>query len=639
MRNLILSFLISAAFIGCAHTSLKTGDVSSTVEKIPLEDFFRNSEVDNYQISPDGKQVSFLRAYKNRMNIHVYPVGRPEEVKRLTSVTDRDIREYFWKGNGTIVYLKDRGGDENYHIYTVDLKNGRNRDLTPYSGVRAEIVDELEEASSTDILARLNRRDKRIFDVYRINVVTGESKLVLQNPGSWVSFLADHNGVICVAIATDGVEHVYFYRESGDTDFKKVFSTDFKTNIVPQLFTTDNRYVYTTSDRGRDLQALVKIDFSTGKELETVYSHPKVDIEGVYYSKKEKKLVAAMFTTWRDERHFFNKRFENIFESMEDKMPNMALHIVSSNDDEDNFVVLAYSDVDRGSYYLYSSKDNSLSLLGIKTPWLKDESLAKMSPVKYKSRDGLTINGYLTLPPGREARNLPVVVNPHGGPWSRDVWGFDPEVQFLANRGYAVLQLNFRGSTGYGRKFWEASFKEWGKSMQDDITDGIKWLVKKKIADPKRICIYGGSYGGYATLAGLAFTPELYACGIDYVGISSLFTLFNSMPPYWEPYRKMMYEMIGDPEKDKEMLTKISPLFSADKIKVPLLVAQGANDPRVNKQESDQIVTALKKRDVPVKYIVKNNEGHGFKNEENRMDFYRAMESFLAEYLDQALYK
>ena len=260
--------------------------------------------------------------------------------------------------------------------------------------------------------------------------------------------------------------------------------------------------------------------------------------------------------------------------------------------------------------------------------------MADMKPISYKSRDGLTIHGYLTLPKNSPGKNLPVIVNPHGGPWARDRWGFNSQVQFLANRGYAVLQMNFRGSTGYGREFWELGFKQWGKTMQDDITDGVHWLSDEGIADRDRIGIYGGSYGGYATLAGLAFTPELYACGIDYVGPSNLFTLLDSLPPYWELYRKMFYEMVGDPETDKELIEDISPFFHADRIKAPLFVAQGANDPRVNQAESDQIVEALESKGIDVQYMLKENEGHGFRNEENRMDFYEAMIEFLDKHMN-----
>ncbi|MFZ4549275.1 MAG: alpha/beta hydrolase family protein, partial [Bacteroidales bacterium] len=306
---------------------------------------------------------------------------------------------------------------------------------------------------------------------------------------------------------------------------------------------------------------------------------------------------------------------------------------------EDKYIINTYSDKTMGSYYLYDVKTEKLDKISDVSPWLDEKEMASMLPIEYKSRDGLTINGYLTLPKGytmENAKNLPVVVNPHGGPWYRDQWGFNPEVQFLANRGYAVFQMNFRGSTGYGRKFWEASFKQWGKTMQYDITDGVNWLVNEGIADSTRIAIYGGSYGGYATLAGITFTPDLYAAAVDYVGVSNLFSFMNTIPPYWKPMMDMMYEMVGDPTKDSVLMREASPVFHVDKIKTPLFVAQGANDPRVNKAESDQMVDALKKRGIEIEYMVKDNEGHGFHNEENQFDFYRSMEKFLATYLKKA---
>jgi dipeptidyl aminopeptidase/acylaminoacyl peptidase len=307
--------------------------------------------------------------------------------------------------------------------------------------------------------------------------------------------------------------------------------------------------------------------------------------------------------------------------------------VQSTTDDESGLIVAATNDRTQGTRYLYDRAHDRLTKLGDVAPWLPEAKMAAVRPIEYESRDGLTIHGYLTVPNGATAKNLPVIVNPHGGPWFRDGWGFNPEVQFLASRGYAVLQVNYRGSTGYGRKFWEASFKEWGFRMQDDITDGVQWLIKEGIADPKRICIYGGSYGGYATLEGLVKTPDLYACGVDYVGVSNLFTFMKTIPPYWKPFLGMMHEMVGDPEKDKKRMTAASPALNAERIKVPLLIAQGANDPRVNKDESDQMVAALKARGIDVPYIVKDNEGHGFHNEENQFAFYEAMEAFLDKYI------
>ena len=305
------------------------------------------------------------------------------------------------------------------------------------------------------------------------------------------------------------------------------------------------------------------------------------------------------------------------------------MSLASIDKAELQYIVRVYSDRSLGSYYLYNSSTKALTQLAELSPWLDANALAPMRPVTYQSRDGLAINGYLTLPKGHTGGPLPVVINPHGGPWARDVWGFNPEVQFLANRGYAVFQMNFRGSTGYGRKFWESSFKEWGRSMQNDISDGVKWLVQQGAANPKKLAIFGGSYGGYAVLAGLAFTPELYACGVDYVGVSNLFTFMNTIPPYWKPFLAMMHEMVGNPEKDATLLRAASPVFHVSQIRAPLFVAQGAKDPRVNIEESNQIVEALRKRDVKVEYLVKDNEGHGFHNEENRFEFYEKMEAFL----------
>jgi dipeptidyl aminopeptidase/acylaminoacyl peptidase len=356
-------------------------------------------------------------------------------------------------------------------------------------------------------------------------------------------------------------------------------------------------------------------------------------MSGMSYSRKRKVLLAAFYSTWKLQRKFIDKEIEKHFNFVSGKLTGYEVRFTSPNKNEDMYIVRTFSDRSLGSYYLYDTKNKKLEKLSEVSPWLDEKELALMEPVSYTARDGFTIKGYLTLPKGRKPSGLPVVVIPHGGPWTRDRWGYDPEVQFLANRGYAVLQMNFRGSTGYGKKFEHAGYKQWGRKMQDDITDGARWLIKRGIADPKRIGIYGASYGGYAVLAGLAFTPDLYACGIDYVGISNLFTFLKTIPPYWKPILAMSYERIGHPEKDKELLKKVSPVFHADKIKAPLMVIQGAKDPRVNINESNQIVAALKKRGIDVIYIVKENEGHGFQNEENRFEVYEAMEKFLAKHL------
>ncbi|RME04043.1 MAG: S9 family peptidase, partial [Bacteroidetes bacterium] len=348
---------------------------------------------------------------------------------------------------------------------------------------------------------------------------------------------------------------------------------------------------------------------------------------------KRKVLTAITYLTDKRHLHFLDAETKAIYKRLEAELGGYEIVVVDHNRDEDKFMVRTYSDRSLGAYFFFDKNTDELLKIAEVSPWLDEADMAEMKPVQYQTRDGLTIHGYLTLPKDHDGKKLPVVVNPHGGPWVRDAWGYNPEVQLLASRGFAVFQMNYRGSTGYGRKFWEISFKQWGRKMQDDITDGVKWLIDEGIADPDRVGIYGGSYGGYATLAGLTFTPDLYACGVDYVGVSNLFTFLTTIPPYWKPYLEMMYEMVGHPEKDKEILEAASPVFHIDRIKAPLFVAQGANDPRVNIDESDQIVRALRQRGIDVPYMVKYDEGHGFHNEENQFEFYKAMLGFLVKYL------
>lgn len=604
-----------------------------TTTRIPLRDFFRNPERSGYRISHDGNWISFLAPYERRMNVHVMPRTGDAEPVRVTSETSRDLAGYFWKSNERIVFLRDKEGDENWHLYSVDRNGNNHIDLTPFDGVTVDIIDDLEDHHS-DMLVSMNKRNKEIFDVYRLNVFTGEMKMVAENPGNITGWNTDHDGNIRVAVTTDGVTTSLLYRETELDPFRHIITTNFKESITPLFFTFDNKYLYCSSNQGRDKAAIVKFDIASGKEIEVLFQHPDVDVSHLTYSHKRKVLAAISFVTWKHERVFLDEELEMIFDKLMLHLPGYEININSYNKNEDMFIIRTYSDRSLGSFYLYESKSDTLTKLTDVSPWLDENDLAEMKPISFQSRDGFTIHGYLTIPKGHSGRNLPVVVNPHGGPWHRDKWGYNPEVQMFANRGYAVLQINFRGSTGYGRKFWEASFKQWGKAMQDDVTDGVKWLIGEGIADPKRIAIFGGSYGGYCTLAGMAFTPELYACGIDYVGVSNLFTFLNTIPPYWKPFLDMMQEMVGHPERDKELLTSSSPVFHVDKIQAPLFVIQGAKDPRVNIDESNQIVEALKKRGIEVPYLVKENEGHGFHNEENKFEAYEAMEKFLEEHLN-----
>ena len=627
----MLTVLSLAATLGARELAGPSPAAGAGDAPIPVRDFFRHPERASFRISPDGSTIAFLQPWNRRMNIHVQALAGGEPV-RLTGETARDIPDHFWKGPSRLVYVKDFGGDENFHVVAVGKDGSASKDLTPFDGVRAEIIDELRDFPDA-LLIGLNKRNKEVFDAYRLDLTTGELALAAENPGNITSWLTDHAGNIRGAQTSDGVNTSFLYREGASGPFKTVLTTSFRDSFNPLFFTFDNKLLYAASNLGRDKQAIVLVDPATAKEQKVLFEHPEVDVAGLAYSHKRKLLTTISYVTWKPQRKYLDAETERIFAALERQLPGYEFGIQSMTDDEDRMIVAAYNDHTPGTRYLYDAKADKLTKLGEIAPWLPEAKMAAMKPIQYSARDGLKINGYIMLPNGREPKKLPVIVNPHGGPWARDVWGWNPEVQMLANRGYAVLQMNFRGSMGYGRAFWQASFKEWGRAMQDDVTDGVEYLIKEGIADPNRICIYGGSYGGYATLAGVTYTPDLYACAVDYVGVSNLFTFLRTIPPYWKPYLDMFHEMVGDPEQDKAQLEATSPALNAGRIKTPLFIAQGARDPRVNIDESNQMVKALQARGVDVPYMVKENEGHGFHNEENQFDFYEAMERFLAKYL------
>tara|TARA_Y100000746_G_scaffold153454_1_gene131567 strand:- start:205 stop:2106 length:1902 start_codon:yes stop_codon:yes gene_type:complete len=607
---------------------------NNSIPKIPLKDFFRNPEKASFQLSPDGSHIALMKPWEdgNRMmNIYIRKMDSNKEI-RITNASDRSIYGYFWLNNNRIAYIQDKGGDENIHIYAVNIDGTNDMDLTPFENIQARIEDDLENDPDY-MLVSLNKRDPRIHDVYRLNINDGALTLIAENPGNIMGWMTDNDGKLRIATTSDGVNTSLLYRDSEEQSFEPILTTNFKESVSPLYFTFDNKSLYVSSNRGRDKSAIYKFDLNTAKETDLIFEHNEVDVYGLMRSEKRKIITGVTYTTDKRQIKFFDKWRENLQKKLEKKLPGVEVAISDLSKDETKAIIISYSDKSRGTYYYYDIEDDILSELAELSPWINENYMSEMKPISYQSRDGLTIHGYLTLPANSDGKKLPVIINPHGGPWARDYWGFNSEVQFFANRGYAVLQMNFRGSVGYGREFWEISFKEWGKTMQDDITDGVNWLIEQGIADKNKIAIYGASYGGYATLAGLAFTPELYACGVDYVGVSNIFTLLETLPPYWELGRQMMYEMIGNPETEKELLKAASPLFHADKIKAPLFIAQGANDPRVKKSESDQIVEALKNRGIDVPYMVKDNEGHGFSNEENKFEFYEAMEKFLKQHL------
>ena len=605
--------------------------------KYSVEDFFKKPDKTRYQLSKKGTHFSFMGPYKNRQNIFTQKIGT-SDITQITFETDRDLAWYFWANNSRIIYGKDDGGNENFHLYAVNADGSDLIELTPFKGVRIDIIDTLEDFDD-EIIIGMNKNNPQLFEPYRLNIINGKLTQLAENnnPVEPISeWMTDHDGKLRVAIKVqNGTNSVIMYRKTENEPFKEVLTTDFRVTLSPLFFEFDNgNIVYASSNLGRDKSAIVKFDLEAGKEYGApLFEHEEVDVSQLSFSRKRKVLTSILYTTDLRHRHFLDAETESIYKRLKKSLGDYEIFVTSHNKAEDKFMVRTFSDRSLGAYYFYDKTKDELTKIVEVSPWIKEEDMSEMHPIKYTSRDGLTINGYLTLPKGNIPKNLPVVVNPHGGPWARDEWGYNPEIQLMASRGYAILQMNFRSSTGYGREFWEKGFKKWGDTMQNDITDGVNYLIEQGIANPKRIAIYGGSYGGYATLAGATYTPDLYACAIDYVGVSNLFSFMKTIPPYWEPYLKMMYEMVGNPDEEKERMHKYSPVFHVDKIKAPLFVVQGANDPRVNIDEADQIVKALRNNGIEVPYLVKYNEGHGFGNQENQFEFYKAMIGFLGKYL------
>jgi dipeptidyl aminopeptidase/acylaminoacyl peptidase len=613
---------------------------------IDRELFFGNPEIAAAELSPNGKYLAFLKPWKDTRNIYVKGVDEPFSAARLlTTESKRPVPGFFWTWDSKyILYVKDKDGDENYNVYSVDpaakpeagAEAPPSRDMTGLKGVRVALYD-LPKTDPDVAYIGLNDRDKAWHDLYKLKLSTGEKTLVRKNTERITGWSFDLQGNLRLATRS---------AENGDTEvlrvdqdkFTKIYSCTVFESCAPSQFQKDGKRVYFESNKGADLNlvSLMLLDPATGK-TEMVESDPQKesDLVGTRFSEATDELAITIYYGDHRRRYYHDKGFEKDLKWLESKLPGKEVSIGSTTRDEQTWLVVANSDTEPGETYLFDRKTHKLTLQYKVREKLPREALAEMKPVKYPSSDGLEIPAYLTLPKGVAAKNLSVLIIPHGGPWARDVWGFNGFAQFFANRGYAVLMPNFRGSTGYGKKFLDAGNKEWGRKMQDDVTWGAKYLVAQGIADPKRIAIFGGSYGGYATLAGVTFTPDLYAAAIDYVGPSNLITLLESIPPYWEPIRKVFYERMGDPNtaEGKALLTERSPLTYADKIKTPLLVVQGANDPRVNKREADQIVIALRDRGYPVEYLVAPDEGHGFARPINNMALFMSAEKFLAKHL------
>jgi dipeptidyl aminopeptidase/acylaminoacyl peptidase len=582
---------------------------------------FGNPERTSPRISPDAKRLAWLAPDdKNVLQVWVQTFGK-EDTKKVTADKKRGIRQYRWAPDDrTLLYLQDSEGDENWHLYGVDLDTGNVRDLTPFQGVRADLVHVSPKVKDR-ILVQMNLRDRKVFDVYELNLGTGALTLVTENPGDILGWEATDDLEVKGAVANlpDGSTELRI-REGGKGPWTSFAKAPFGETLSGVDFTADGKGWYLVSSLGSNTNRVVLKPIGGGEEM-VVAENPEVDAGGLMVNPYRHVVEAVDFPAGRQAWKVLDvNNVQSDFEGIS-KLSGGDFS-VTSRDRSDRKWVVGFTE-DRGPvrFYLWDRDAKKGTFLFVTQPKLEGQPLAEMRAVSFPSRDGLTLNGYLTMPVGVVAKDLPLVLFVHGGPWARDTWGYNPYAQWLANRGYAVLQVNFRGSTGYGKKFLNAGNKQWGKTMQNDLTDAVNWAVKSGWVDPKKVAVMGGSYGGYATLAGLTFTPDVYRCGVDIVGPSNLFTLLATIPPYWAPMLSQFHNRVGDPKADEALLRAASPLFSADKIKVPLLIGQGANDPRVKQAESEQIVAAIEKNGGGVTYVVYPDEGHGFARPENRIDF------------------
>lgn len=624
----VLSSILFLGVVSCAQAELPP--------LIPREVLMGNPVQAYAQISPDAQWYSYVApSPQGVMNVWIQDINKTKPARMITNDTHRGISVYGWTKDGKqILYAQDKNGDENTHLYAVDLQSNKETDLTPYPGVKATAMD-LDKKFPQQILIGLNLRNKQVFDMYRIDLTNGKTVLDTKNPGDVSSWLADNNFQIRAAVADnaqDGSSSL-LVRDNVNAPWRKIMTWPFGENGGPMVFSNDGKSLIITSTLNSNTEQLQEIDTQTGKIIRVLAQSPNSDVSDAVGNPDTHKIEAVLFDYLKPEWKVLDPSVKADFAAL--KAANKGDFYISTRDAKDqHWVVTFNSDNVPASYYLYDRATKKLQLLFVARPALQKYTLAKMQPEIITASDGMKLVAYLTLPVGVTPKNLPLVLNVHGGPWVRDEWGYNPEAQWLANRGYAVLQVNYRGSTGFGKQYENAGNGQWGTgTMQRDLTDSVNWAIQKGIADPKKACIYGGSYGGYATLAGLTFTPNVYACGVDIVGPTNLKTLLASIPAYWQTGKKEMLLRMGDVEHDSALNEKISPLFHVNNIRVPLLIAQGLHDPRVNVNQAETIVKAMREKNLPVTYVLYSDEGHGFVRPANRLDFYGRAEEFLAKYL------
>lgn len=620
--RLLLAIYIVAALSACKpHT-----------RQIPVIDFFKTPEKVAYRISPDGKYISYLKPYKDKQNLVIQSLDDGKE-QMATSFTDYSVRgDYNWTYNNDIVFFQDDIAQDEIKMFTLDIATLKVTPVLSQKKVRISILG--RDRNTPDVITvRMNKRDPANFDIYRLNIKTGVLTPYLVNPGNITQWFPDADGKIRLVKASDGVDETILYRPDDNKPFKGIIANNFKTSVKPIAFTGEKNYFYALSNVNRDKSALVEINAEDGKERRVIFASDSADILDYSYSKNTHKIELVSWDAGKPQKHYFDPVMKKIYDKLSGALKDNQISITDRDSAENKFIVFTYTDRCPGTYYLFERGTGKLTKLSDVNPDLKHEELCPMLPVTFKASDGMTITGYLTIPNGSKTTNLPTVVIPHDGPFSHTGWGFNPEVQFLANRGYAVFQVNYRGSTGFGKAFHSAGFKQIGGRIQQDITDGVQWLIVNKTANPKKIAIFGGGFGGFSALYGVSFHPNLYNCAIVQHGLINFFTYIKDAPPFLKPMVQMTYERVGNPATDAGQFRAISPVFNTDKIHAPVLIFQGARDDRANIPELNQFVRELQKQNGSdkVKYFLKPMERTSFRSQANRMEMYAEIEKFLDE--------
>jgi len=602
---------------------------------IPVDDFFKMQDKAYYRISPDGKSLSYLKLQDEKLNLFVEDLATGKDVQ-LTHLAEKSISFYFWTSNNELIYYtEDESKERKSDLFVINKDGSKQVQLSSNEKTRVKVIED-QLIDDKYIIVASNKRDSTVFDVYRLNVRNGKMDIAAKNPGNITEWMTDNKGVLKIAVSSDGVNETLMYRENENQPFVPVISNNFETTLLPVAFSEDKANVlYAISNVNRDKNALVALDLKTGKEEQILFANDTLNVVDAKYSKTKKKMIFVTCETWKKEKFYLDDSTKVDYTKIDQLLPGTEWRIMDKDKLDNVFIVRTFTDINPGSYYLYIASQNKLKKLADINSAIKEEEMSKMEAISYKSGDGLTINGYLTLPKNKKATNLPVVVLPHNGLGGRNSWGYNADVQFLANRGYAVLQVNYRGSTGYGKSFYAAGFKQWNDKIQEDVNDGVKWLIKQKIANPKKIAIYGNGFGGYIALNCLYKNPDIYSCGGSNSGVINLFSYLKTIPPFLKSNLQMYYEIVGNPVTDADYMRFASPVFHANRFKAPVFIAQNPKDPRVNVAEGVQFIKELKKQNVPVTYIEKEEGPNPVMRQQGRTALYKALEEFLQQNLSR----